>query len=280
MTNLPTDSAEGESTLKLHPVCELFDPLPEAEFVQLFASMQAVGLLYPLIRNADLLLVDGRERWRVCRRLGITPAFLTLPPGADEVEVVSAANLHRRHLTAEQKRELATKLLKMQPERSNRQIGRLRDYHHETIGALRVELERRGEIRHVDFTQDTKGRQQPITRTVTVPVTERTTQIKSVGLRPDRPRSEWSRPPARRIWSSPSGIVTLGPPGAKPARTYAYETAPQPGSSLVVPQRFAGETAEMVARDILKDDQLRDDGFAERIAELLNDALAGRGLIT
>jgi hypothetical protein len=34
-----------------------------------------------------------------------------------------SANIHRRHLTIEQKRELIGKLLKAQPKQSNRQIA-------------------------------------------------------------------------------------------------------------------------------------------------------------
>ena len=41
----------------------------------------------------------------------------------DPYEYVLSANLHRRHLTAEQKREIIAKLLKAQPEKSNRTIA-------------------------------------------------------------------------------------------------------------------------------------------------------------
>ena len=41
----------------------------------------------------------------------------------DPCEFVLSANVHRRHLTAEQKRELIAKVLKAQPEKSNRQVA-------------------------------------------------------------------------------------------------------------------------------------------------------------
>ena len=40
--------------------------------------------------------------------------------GVDPFELVTSLNIHRRHLTAEQKRELIAKVLKAEPEKSNR----------------------------------------------------------------------------------------------------------------------------------------------------------------
>ena len=56
-------------------------------------------------------------------------------------------NVHRRHLTAEQKRELIAKLLKAQPENSNRAIANAtKVVDHKTVGKVRTDMEDRGEI--------------------------------------------------------------------------------------------------------------------------------------
>jgi hypothetical protein len=47
-------------------------------------------------------------------------------------------------------RWLIAELLKENPEASNRQIGATIDAHHTTVGAVRSELEGRGEISHAE----------------------------------------------------------------------------------------------------------------------------------
>jgi hypothetical protein len=73
----------------------------------------------------------------------------------------ASLNLHRRHLTPSQKRDLIAKQLKRDPEVSDRQIGDTVSADHKTVGDVRAELERRGEIPHVKKRKDTKGRKQP-----------------------------------------------------------------------------------------------------------------------
>ena len=80
---------------------------------------------------------------------------------ADPYEYVLSANMHRRHLTGEQKRELIAKVLKAQPGSSNRKIAALTKVDDKTVGAVREKLEGSAEIPHVDKRQDSKGRQQP-----------------------------------------------------------------------------------------------------------------------
>ena len=44
--------------------------------------------------------------------------------------------MHRRHLTAEQKREIVAKVLKAQPEKSNRTIASQTKVDHKTVGSV------------------------------------------------------------------------------------------------------------------------------------------------
>jgi hypothetical protein len=77
---------------------------------------------------------------------------------------VEALNISRRHLTAEQKRDLIAKLLKANPEQSNRTIAKQVKADHKTVGSVRTELEGRGEVPHVETRTDSKGRKQPAKR--------------------------------------------------------------------------------------------------------------------
>ena len=77
---------------------------------------------------------------------------------------VDSVNYHRRHLTAEQKRERIAKLLKAKPEASDRQIGKQIKADNKTVAAVRSDLERREEIPHVETRTDKRGRQQPATK--------------------------------------------------------------------------------------------------------------------
>jgi ParB-like nuclease domain len=79
----------------------------------------------------------------------------------DPYEFVISANAHRRHLTPELKRELISKVLKAKPEKSDRQVAGIIKADHKTVGAVRSEMEGRGEIPHVKTRTDSKGRQQP-----------------------------------------------------------------------------------------------------------------------
>jgi ParB-like chromosome segregation protein Spo0J len=74
---------------------------------------------------------------------------------------VLSANIHWRHLTAEQKRDLIAKLLKAKPEQSDRQIAKQTKTSPTTVGKIRKEAEATGDVSKVDTRTDTKGRKQP-----------------------------------------------------------------------------------------------------------------------
>jgi ParB-like nuclease domain len=148
--------------LKFHPAAEIFPLMEGAEFDELVADIKTYGLRQPIALLGEKIL-DGRNRYRACIAAGYKPYghdFRKLP-AVDPVAYVISANIHRRHLTAEQKRDLITKLLKADPEKSDREIGRLTKTDNKTVASVRAEQERREEIPHVSTRTDTKGRKQP-----------------------------------------------------------------------------------------------------------------------
>jgi hypothetical protein len=178
----------------VHPAADLFPLMSAEELKVLGEDIKKNGMTSPVTLWVDAagksLLLDGRNRLDALEAVGIPvkfnkkgwckgiPAPHKLPPdlkhltdmgrcvdvkytNADPYEYVLSANIHRRHLTADQKREIIAKILKAQPEKSDRQIAKGAKVDHKTVGAEREKLEARGEIPHVEMRTDTKGRKQP-----------------------------------------------------------------------------------------------------------------------
>jgi hypothetical protein len=181
--------------LPIHPATELLPRMAHDELRALGENGLRVPLaLWKEQRNFEVQLLDGRSRLDAMERAGLTtrvesigtdaaPAVrlsyrrsagdmwspietveLCGDRGDDPYAYVISANIHRRHLTAEQKRELIAKLIKAQPEKSDRQIGKTARVSKNTVKVVRDDLEARGQIDHVSIRTDTKGRKQPAKR--------------------------------------------------------------------------------------------------------------------
>jgi hypothetical protein len=109
-------------------------------------------------------ILDGRNRYRACIAAGFRPVFEHLP-FVDPVVYVISANIHRRHLTPENKRDLIALLLKEKPEASDRSIAKTVKVSPTTVGAVRAKIEAKGDVSKLDTRTDTKGRKQPARRT-------------------------------------------------------------------------------------------------------------------
>jgi hypothetical protein len=106
---LPQVSSEYEKLLpKLQP----------KEYEALKGSIRTEGQHFPLIVNAEGVVLDGHHRLRVCRELGLEPKteVKTFPNVLLEKKFVIESNLRRRHLNDFQKAELALPLLEVERE--------------------------------------------------------------------------------------------------------------------------------------------------------------------
>ena len=183
--------------LPVHPAAELFPMMSRDEVLALGKDIKdggADGLRMPItlvkwakspvkVGRTPVALLDGRNRLDALEAVGYKILFtdggmwLAEKRGAENVgidligvradpyERVLSLNIHRRHLTAEQKRELIAKVLKAKPKASNRQIAKQVKADDKTVAKVRKELEGRSEIPHVETRTDTKGRKQPAKRT-------------------------------------------------------------------------------------------------------------------
>jgi ParB-like chromosome segregation protein Spo0J len=114
-------------------------------------------------------ILDGRNRYRAALKAGVDPLKYAyhleqqrwVGKSFDPAAYVISKNIHRRHLTTEQRREVVAKVIKAQPEKSNRQIAKTTGVSHPHVAKVRGELEKSGDVETVTTSIDTKGRAQP-----------------------------------------------------------------------------------------------------------------------
>jgi ParB-like chromosome segregation protein Spo0J len=67
-------------------------------------------------------------------------------PLGDPITLAATYNLHRRHLSTEERKDAAAALLKLRPERSNRSVAAEVNLDHKTVAQVRKDVEATGEI--------------------------------------------------------------------------------------------------------------------------------------
>jgi ParB-like nuclease domain len=131
----------------VHPAAELFPLMSESELKELAEDIKANGLIDPTVvwadDNGDNFLLDGRNRLDAMALAGILGVddygilfdvktgfpvclveLLSQKPcvkSGDPYALALSLNVHRRHLTNEDKDRLIAELIKANPEKSNRQ---------------------------------------------------------------------------------------------------------------------------------------------------------------
>jgi hypothetical protein len=181
--------------LAVHPAADLLPPLSDAELRALADDIKANGLctnivLWSPADPGDKYegLLDGVHRLNALALLGLlgvdsngklattkmwdgkqwvddAGTYRELrrqyKAGGDPYQLALSFNVHRRHLTAEQKRNVTAALLKAKPEASNVAIAKQVKADDKTVAKVRSELEGRSEIPNVKTRTDSKGRKQP-----------------------------------------------------------------------------------------------------------------------
>lgn len=94
--------------LEFHPVANIFPLMTGAEYDALVSDIAEHGQ-HEAIWLYDGMVLDGRNRLRACMDLGIVPEFREYS-GDDPQAFVVSLNLHRRHLTREQRDEVIRQL--------------------------------------------------------------------------------------------------------------------------------------------------------------------------
>jgi hypothetical protein len=151
--------------LPFHPLADKFPRMEGKELNDLVGDIRWNGQRQP-IDVYEGKIIDGITRALVCYRLGIEPKYNVIPAGAfskpGSLEAyIASQNIHRRHLTAEQKRKIIAELLKANPEKSDRQHAKTAKVSPTHMGKVRKQLEKSGEVSTVDTRTDAKGVKQP-----------------------------------------------------------------------------------------------------------------------
>lgn len=96
--------------LEHHPSSCLFPLMSDEEYSQLKHDIQLNGQQEPILLF-DGRILDGRNRYRACLELGVTPQFRTVEETISPVHLVVSLNLHRRHLNASQLAAISAEML-------------------------------------------------------------------------------------------------------------------------------------------------------------------------
>lgn len=128
---------------------QLFDDLNDADYQALKADIAKRGVLVPVELDEDGNILDGHHRVRACEELNRTSYPRVVRSGMTDAEKrshVRALNIHRRHLTSEQKRHVIAEELKDNPDRTDREVARDLGVSHNTVKAVRQTQEAVGQL--------------------------------------------------------------------------------------------------------------------------------------
>jgi hypothetical protein len=161
-----TGTAGGwRDRIKVHPAADLFPLMSELELRDLGEDIKAKGTIHHPIVLYQGKLLDGRNRLDAMEMVGFDfdlergHAVHHLDRSTDPYEYVISANLHRRHLTSEQKRDLIAKVLKAKPEASNATVAKQTKADDKTVAKVRRKLESTSEIPKLEKTVGADGKQ-------------------------------------------------------------------------------------------------------------------------
>jgi hypothetical protein len=103
-------------TTKFHPLANIFPMMTDAGMEALAADIRAHGLRQP-IEMWGGAIIDGRNRSLACEMAGVKSVHFDVdfPDEATALHYVVSKNLFRRHLTADQRADIARQLSTMKP---------------------------------------------------------------------------------------------------------------------------------------------------------------------
>ena len=159
------DSAAGGKRAASPEKYQVLPDLPPEQFEALKADIAERGVIVPVLVDEFGAILDGHNRARACRELGINDYPVDVRSGLSEVEKRALArelNVLRRHLSRDQVRALIAEQLKDTPDWADRRIGQKLGVDHKTVAEARARLLATGEIAQFDKLLGMDGKERPI----------------------------------------------------------------------------------------------------------------------
>lgn len=98
------------SVLESHPAAQIFPMMSGDELYGLAEDIKTNGLKDPIIL-LDGKILDGRNRYAACVKIGIEPTVETYKGRERPIDYVVSRNLHRRSLTPSQRAAVVAKVI-------------------------------------------------------------------------------------------------------------------------------------------------------------------------
>ncbi len=145
-------------TLEAHPLAKLIPDMLDVELAELERDIEVNGQQQPIMLFEGKIL-DGRHRYAVCQKLGIEPKIKPFPGTEAEARaLVISLNVHRRHLSSEQKQKLIETELQRDPGQSDRVIAAKAKVSPTTVGKARAKAEATGKASTVASSKGKDGK--------------------------------------------------------------------------------------------------------------------------
>lgn len=166
-------NTESVSEIKISPELETVQklmPISQEDYNRLKQSIERDGKIREPLKGyqdkvGNFFLLSGWTRLKIASELGFKTVPVDFIEGLDTKEkresFAISENLDRRHLTTEQKRELVKYFLKLNPEKSDREISKQTGVDHKTVSTNREILESTGEIPQFNETVGKDGKSRP-----------------------------------------------------------------------------------------------------------------------
>ena len=143
---------------------QMLPELPPEQFAALKQDIAERGVQVAIVVDEYGAILDGHNRAKACRELGINDYPVEVRSGLTEVEkriFARKLNVLRRHLTREQVRQLIADQLRDTADWADRRIGHELGVDHKTVGAVRGDLGSTGEIPQLEKTIGDDGKARP-----------------------------------------------------------------------------------------------------------------------
>jgi ParB-like chromosome segregation protein Spo0J len=146
---------------------QVLPDLPPEQFAALKADIAERGVMVAVEVDEHGQILDGHNRIRACRELGINDYPVVVRSGLSDVEkriFARKANVLRRHLSRDQVRDLIGAQLRETPEWANNRIAQALGVDDKTVATVRAGLIATSEIPKLEKLVGVDGKERPVRR--------------------------------------------------------------------------------------------------------------------